>query len=150
MTDDQRKSVVTEALSWVGTPYRGWAEIKGPRGGTDCGMLIKAVYQKCNLVPQGDLGIDMSYSLQVAQHRPDKTYFDLVLRYNHEIPESEVKAGDIVLFKIGHAYAHGGFVTEWPLIVHAFAHGGVRMANANIHPKLYGITHKFFTLNEAI
>jgi len=148
MTDDQRQTVVAEAKSWIGTPYRGWAQIKGAKGGVDCGMLLKAVFQSCNLIPQGDLSIDMGYSLQVAQHKPDKTYFNLVESFTHEIPESDVKSGDVVLFKLGHAYAHGGIVTEWPVIVHALAHGGVRLANVDTHPKLKGVTRKIFTLND--
>jgi cell wall-associated NlpC family hydrolase len=148
MTDQERQAVVAEAKTWIGTPYRGWAQIKGSKGGVDCGMLLKAVFQACGLIPQGNLNIAMDYSLQVAQHKPDKTYFGIVERFTHEIPESEVKPGDVALFKLGHAYAHGGIVIEWPVIVHALAHGGVRLANADTHPKLHGVTRKIFTLND--
>jgi cell wall-associated NlpC family hydrolase len=148
MTKEEQNAVVRIAKSWIGTPYIGWASIRGPKGGTDCGQLLRMVYQEAQLIPQGDLGIDPSYSLQVAQHRADTTYFNLVEQFTHEITEEEVQPGDIVLFLIGHAYAHGGIVTEWPRIVHALAHGGVREVDVTKHPKLMTVTRKIMTLND--
>ena len=149
LSNEQREAIVEEANSWVGTPYKGWSAVKGPHGGTDCGMIIKAVYQKLGLIPDGDLDIDMCYSLQVAQHLPDTTYLSHIETYMREIPESEVKAGDVVVFKLGHAFAHAGIIVMWPLFIHALSHGGVRYSNGTSHPKLRKATYKFYTLKES-
>jgi cell wall-associated NlpC family hydrolase len=150
MTPEQREAVVTEAKSWVGTPYVGWSQVKGEHGGTDCGMLIKAVYQHCGLIPAGDLGIDMTYSLQIAQHLPDKTYLNTIESFMREIGEDEVQPGDVVVYKLGLAFAHAGIITNWPTIVHAISHGGVRMSSGISHPRLRKAAHKFYSLREAL
>jgi cell wall-associated NlpC family hydrolase len=146
MTNEQRGQVVAIAKTWIGTRYRGWSHVKGPKGGVDCGMLLKAVYQEAGLIPAGDLGINMSYSLQVAQHLDDTSYIDKILEFFHEIPQSEAKAGDLVVYKLGLAFAHGGIIVSWPRLIHAIAHGGVRATSGYTHPKLAGHVKKFYTL----
>ena len=148
MTDEKRLEIVNEAKSWVGTPYVGWSALKGSKGGTDCGQLIKAVYQKCGVVPQGDLGIDPCYSLQVAQHLADPTYLSIIETYMKEISVDEVKPGDVVAFKLGHAFAHAGIVIEYPTFIHAMGHGGVRFSNVSTHPKLRKASHRFYTIKD--
>jgi cell wall-associated NlpC family hydrolase len=148
MTPNERKAVIEEAKTWVGTPYIGWSAVKGAKGGTDCGMLIKAVYQNCGLIPTGDLGIDMTYSLQIAQHLPDKTYLNIIESFMHEISEDEGQPGDVVVYKLGLAFAHAGIVVEWPTIIHAISHGGVRFSSGTSHPKLRKAVHKFYALTE--
>jgi cell wall-associated NlpC family hydrolase len=149
LTPEQREAIVAEAASWVGTPYRGWSAVKGPHGGTDCGMIIKAVYQTLGLIPNGGLGIDMTYSLQVAQHLADPTYLNHIETFMREIPEEEVQAGDVVVYKLGLAFAHAGIIVKWPLFIHALGHGGVRFSDGLSHPKLRNTTRKFYTLKDA-
>ncbi len=148
LTDEQRNRIVTVAGTWIGTRYRGWSAVRGPKGGVDCGMLLKAVFQEAGFIPQGTLGIDMGYSLQVAQHRDDSAYLDKILEYFDEIQEHEARAGDLVVYRLGHAFAHGGIVVDWPLMIHAVAHGGVRYASGYTHPALAGHVKRFFTLRD--
>lgn len=145
LTNEQREQIVAEAKTWIGTRYRGWSHVKGAKGGVDCGMLLKAVYQNVGLLPAGDLGIDMTYSLQVAQHMEDTKYIDKIMEFCREIPESEVQAGDIVVWKLGKAFAHGAIVVDWPLCIHCIAHGGCRFASGYTHPTLAGAVKKFYT-----
>jgi cell wall-associated NlpC family hydrolase len=145
LTTEERCRVVETAKLWLGTRYRGWSAVRGPHGGVDCGQLLRVVYQEAGLLPPGDLGIDMSYSLTVAQHLEDTKYVDKVMEFFHEIPESQVLPGDLVIYKLGHAFAHGGIVIDWPLFIHAIGHGGVRFASNYTHPKLHGALKKFFT-----
>jgi cell wall-associated NlpC family hydrolase len=149
LTNEQREQIVAEAKTWIGTRYRGWSEVKGPKGGTDCGMLMKAVFQKVRLLPAGDLGIDMSYSLQANQHEADTVYLNKIEEYCREISESEALPGDLVDFKLALGYSHAAIIVEWPAyIVHCMAHGGVRGAHGMNHPKLFGKPRKFFTLKD--
>lgn len=147
LTNEQRAALTNETMGWVGTRYRGWSAVKGPKGGVDCGMLVKAVYQNCGFV-QGDLKIDMTYSLDVARHMADSKYIDKIEEFMREIPQEEVLPGDVMLFKIGLAFAHAAIIVQWPLAVHALAHGGVKCTNGVSHPLLKKAVHKFYTLKE--
>jgi cell wall-associated NlpC family hydrolase len=150
LTPEQRIAVVNEAGTWVNTPYRGWACIKGKLGGTDCGQLIKGVFQRTGHLPAGDLGIRNDYNLQVNIHEDSPDYMNHVLRFCREIPIEEVQMGDLVVYKMGHAYAHGGIVVDWDAhrIIHCVAKGGVRVSENYTHPKLRGSLLKFFTLRD--
>jgi cell wall-associated NlpC family hydrolase len=110
LTQEQREAIVKEARGWCKTPYRGWSCVKGQ--GADCGQLIYGVYRGVGLV--GELDLPKDYSLQVAQHRASTEYIDIVDRFFREIPEAEVQPGDIVVYKLGHAYAHAAIVINWP------------------------------------
>lgn len=143
MTDAQRAQVVREAETWLGTPYRGHARVKG--AGTDCGQLLYAVYHACGLIPTIPLPKD--YSLQVAKHRASTEYVDLVATYFTEIPEADVKPGDLVVYKFGHAYAHGALVVRWPdYIIQAEQAHGVSGAHGIKTPIFRRAPRKFFTL----
>jgi cell wall-associated NlpC family hydrolase len=151
MTTTEREAVVAEAKTWVNTRYVGWSEVKGRKGGTDCGMLLKAVFQHCDLIPQGNLGIDMSYSLQANQHEADTVYRTIIERFCREIPEDEVLPGDIVMYQLNLGFSHAGIVVSWPdTIIHCLAHGGVKYSHGNTHPQLAGKPRKFYTLKEDI
>src|SRR3954471_15572119 len=53
---DQRRAVIEEAWSWVGTPYHHRAGIKGLNGGVDCAHFPYRVYHEVGLLPELDLG----------------------------------------------------------------------------------------------
>lgn len=145
LTDTQRAAVVDEAKSWIGTPYRGWSCLKG--AGVDCGQLLYGVFRACELVPALELPKD--YSLQVAQHRASTEYIDILAQYFHEIPEEEVKPGDVVVYKLGLAYAHAAIVVTWPdyVIQAGYSHGVVG-AHGSKSPAWRLNERKFFTLKD--
>lgn len=133
LTTEQRNAIVTEAKSWNKTPYHGHSCLKGC--GVDCGQLIYGVYRACGLVPEVDLPKD--YALQVAKHRESTEYVDIVNRYFRDIPESEVQPGDLVVYKLGHAFSHAGIIVQWPgYVIHAEERHGV----SGVH----GIKSPFF------
>lgn len=143
MTHDQRNQVVAEARSWIGTPYRGWSCLKG--AGTDCGQLIYGVFRACGLVPEVTLPKD--YSLQVAQHRASTEYIETVDKYFRDIPESEVQPGDLVVYKLGHAFAHAAIIVSWPsFIIQAELRHGVSGAHGLKLPAFRNAPRVFRTL----
>lgn len=146
LTLEQRAAIVTEAKTWLGTPYKGWSRLK--RHGVDCGQLLAGVYINTGHLP-ADLQLPKDYSLQVALHKEDTAYLDKVAEYMREIPEDEAKPGDTVVYKLGLAFAHAGIIVEWPgTVIHAMAHHGVTMAHGRNHPRLRRTQLKFFTLRE--
>lgn len=150
MTTEQRHKVVIEAYTWLGTPYRGWSRVKGPRGGVDCGQLLAGVYIGAGVLPPDiDLRLPKYYSLSVAQHQESTEYLEIIGTYMREIPEAEVKAGDVVVYKLGLAFAHAAIVVEWPrFVIHSFANSGVSGATGDKHPRLLRAARMFFTLRE--
>lgn len=115
----QRLAVVAEAISWLGTPYVHNGRVKGRRGGVDCGQFIFSVFFNVGLTPAMPL---KTYPPDFMLHSESNEYLQEVLTRAKEITEATVGLGDIVLYRIGRQFAHGGIVVPpgWPSIIHAF------------------------------
>lgn len=113
---EHRDAVDRIAREWIGTPYHDHGEVKG--GGVDCAKLLKCVFVEAGII--ADFTIP-HYSPQVFLHKASPLYLEQVLQHAHEVPIDQVKHGDVVLYFIGKAFAHGGIVIKpgWPHIVHA-------------------------------
>ena len=111
----QRGAVVREARSWVRTPYHNQADIKGV--GVDCGMLLVRVFVDAGLVPPFD---PRPYTDDWYLHRSEERYLGFVFDRAKEVINP--LPGDVMVFRYGRCYAHGGIVTVTrPLtIVHAY------------------------------
>jgi cell wall-associated NlpC family hydrolase len=111
----QRAAVVAEARSWIGTPYHNCADIKG--AGVDCGMLIVRVFVDTGLCVPFD---PRPYPPDWHLHRSEERYLGFVFNRCSEVTVPQ--PGDVMVFRIGRCYSHGGVVTKSdPLtIVHAY------------------------------
>ena len=116
----QRLVAVAAARSWIGTPYHHAADVKGV--GVDCAMILVRVFCDLRLVEPFD---PRPYTRDWMLHRDDERYLGFLLERARAVAEPE--AGDVILFRFGRCFAHGGIVTARdPLtIVHAFAPAGV-------------------------
>lgn len=116
----ERARVVEIARSWLGTPYVSNAMVRG--AGIDCAMLLVAVYRAAGHIPEE---LDpRPYPAQWHLHRGEEQYRNIVQMFAREVPGPPERAplsGDVVLFKVGRLFAHGGIVTDWPKIIHARA-----------------------------
>lgn len=136
LTDEQRQLIINAAKEWVsvGTPYRDCACAKGI--GVDCGQLIKGVFLEAGFQPEDNVPLPQTYSTSIWLHKADTVYIDTIQKYFREISEAELKPGDVVIYKMGHGYAHGAIVVDWPHhIIHALptrrgVTGGVRSGDA--------------------
>ena len=150
MNQKQRNRIVKEAQDWAdaGTPYRGHACLKGT--GTDCGQFIFAVFRDAGLVsPKIEAELPKDYSLQVAQHRASTEYISIVDRFFRDIPEAQVLPGDVVVYKLGHAFSHAGVVVSWPEhIIHAELRHGVSGAHGTKTPAFLRAPRVFRTLRD--
>jgi cell wall-associated NlpC family hydrolase len=145
LTNSQRVKIVKELLEWRGTPYRGHSARK--HFGVDCGQLVYGVYRNCGYLPI-DLPLPTDYRLDVSQHRASVEFVGVVNTYMREIPESEVQPADVVVFRLGLAYAHAGTIVSWPnRVVHASGRG-VKETRAISSPRLRKASKRFFTLKD--
>lgn len=115
---DGRQRIVAEAESWLGTPYHHAAMVKG--AGTDCGMMLVAVYHACGLIPAID---PRPYPQDWHLHRDDERYLGWVRRYGRETDRP--LAGDLAVFRFGRTFSHGGILTGTGEIIHAYVGRGV-------------------------
>lgn len=138
---DYRAAVCDEAATWLGTKFHDCARIKGV--GVDCGMFPLAVYVKIGLARDFDPG---HYSVQVHLHKPDTKYVDYVRSQMRQIWESDVKPGDLVIYKEGFAFAHSAIVIEWPnKIIHAVVSKGVMYDDAQRYGRLQKREKEFYS-----
>lgn len=107
-----RLRVVSEARSWLGTPYHAHARVKG--AGVDCVHMLCAVYEAMGLVPPIEPG---AYAVSWHLHQSDELYMaalDARARRT-DCPA----AGDIALIKFGQTFSHAGIVSEVGSLIHA-------------------------------
>jgi hypothetical protein len=145
LSDKQRAKIVEVAESWYGTPYRDCSCLKG--AGVDCGQLLKGVFLEAGHGREDGVPLPEVYSTQIWLHKDDTTYLDFINKYFREIPEPEVKPGDIVLYKFGRGFAHGAIIKEWANhVIHAMPEGVVGGHGKNF--KFGRLEKKFFTLKD--
>lgn len=130
MNDESRAAVVREARSWIGTPYHHAADVKGLKGGVDCAMLLVRIYCDLGLVDPFD---PRPYTRDWFLHRSEERYLSFLLARSIEVREPGI--GDIMLFRMGRCYGHGGVVSATaPLaIIHAFANAGAVVEDVIAH-----------------
>ncbi len=111
----QRRAIVREARSWVRTPYHPQGDIKGI--GVDCGMLLVRVFVDTGLCEPFD---PRPYADDWYLHRSEERYLGFIFDRTKEV--AAPLPGDVMVFRYGRCYAHGGVMTDaGPLtIVHAF------------------------------
>lgn len=110
---------LTEALTWIGTPHEHGQRCKG--AGVDCGQFLIGAASAIGLMPP----IKVSYyPKDFHLHRDFEWYKGIVEEFCVEISPPP-SPGDIVLYKQGRLYSHGGIVKDWPWIIHSYGGHGV-------------------------
>lgn len=121
--EEIRAAIIVEARSWVGTPYRHAACIKGL--GTDCAMLLCGVYKAVGLVP--DDFDPRPYSPEWYLHQHEELYLLGLEKYGRRV--ARALPGDIQTYRFGRAVGHAAIVIDDNLMIHAhMAHGNVELA----------------------
>lgn len=141
MSESARAAVLAAARSWLATPFHHAAQLKGV--GVDCVHLIEAAYREAGVIE----GVEIeAYSPQIMLHRGEETVIPYLLRYGREIPESEARAGDVVLYKVGRSFSHAAIIVDWPTrIIHAHSKSGKVVEMAGNVADLDGRATRFFT-----
>jgi NlpC/P60 family putative phage cell wall peptidase len=133
-----RAAVVTEAKTWIGTPFHHAARVRS--AGVDCLMLLAEVYERAGVVA-GRINPPF-YVPDWHLHRDAERYMEGLLRYARPVDAPE--PGDIALFRFGRTYSHGAIVIKWPRLIHAYWSIGVVWGDANLFP-LAGRAVRYFT-----
>ncbi|MDD5271077.1 MAG: hypothetical protein PHU14_00030 [Methylovulum sp.] len=120
----QRQQIIDEATSWLGTPWHHAGKVKG--AGVDCGQILIEIYAACGLIDRP--AVD-DYPRDWALHRDGERYLAVVERYCR--PVAVPGPGDIVVYRQGRSFSHGGIVVGWPLIIHAQVGMGVVYAEGD-------------------
>lgn len=141
-----REQVVAEAVSWLGTPYKHKAAVKG--SGVDCAQILAEVYAAVGIVPRFDLG---EYSTQWHLHFKRELYLEWLERAGGWQIETPPQPGDIGVWRFGLTHAHGGIVIEAgddPLILHSHikARRGVTLCRVSEYPLSAATGHQFWSI----
>ncbi len=117
MKDD----IVKEARRWLGTPYRHQASTRG--AGCDCLGLLRGVWRKVS----GPEPKVPPYTPDWDEVAKDDTLLRAARQYLIEIPVSEVRSGDVILFRMRHdaVAKHLGICTGRESFIHAYSGHGV-------------------------
>ena len=114
-----RAAIVTEARSWMRTPWHHNARVKG--AGVDCGQFLAAVFEAVGLVPHVET---IDYPADFMMHRDEELFLGYVEQYARKLAGGPLdpapRPGDVALFRFGRVISHGGIVTHWPEIIHAY------------------------------
>ncbi len=134
----ERQAVIDVARRWLGTPYHHLGDVPGV--GVDCSMLLVRVYVETRLMAPFD---PRPYPTDWHLHRSEEKYIDWIK--GRAVPTDDPGPGDMVLFRFGRTFSHGGIVVEWPRIIHSAVWEGCVLADASKHPLADRATC-FFTL----
>lgn len=124
-----RAAIVAEALSWVGTPYRHQASLKGV--GCDCLGLVRGIWRAL-------LGAEPeampAYTPDWAEAGGVDRLADAARRWLTEIDPTPARAGDLLLFRWRDDLPakHAAILTAPGRFLHA--HHGAAVATAALSP----------------
>ena len=122
-----RSAIVAEARSWVGTPYRHQASLKGV--GCDCLGLVRGVWRAFHEREPEEM---TAYAPDWAEASGRETLAQAARRHMAEISPGEFQLGDVLLFRWREKFPakHAAIVSAPDLMIHA--HDGAAVAEVAI------------------
>ena len=136
---ESRFRFVTEAMSWIGTPFVDQGAVKGPKGCVDCAMLMARAAIESGLVPEFDpRPYDSRYMMK---REGPELFIEIVERLGgREIDAESFRFGDVILYRVAWKFCHGGVKSTATELVHADGVAGMCLlsrldeAILNFHP----------------
>ncbi len=114
-------AVVASARSWLGTPYRHQASVKGV--GADCLGLVRGVWRE---VAGEEPEVLPAYSADWAETGGRETLLEAAGRWLRPVAVDQMQAGDVLLFRMspGAAVKHCAILSDVegpePRMIHAY------------------------------
>ena len=137
---ERQARLLAEAESWVNTPFRAHAAVKG--AGADCVKMVAEIMVACGLIPGYTFP---PYTLDWAKHQ-DRS---LVLEWLDACPQVArvpvedpakiidlVQIGDVLGFTIGRCVQHAAVALNPPLIINAVE--GARVSKSQLNDPTWG------------
>jgi NlpC/P60 family putative phage cell wall peptidase len=124
-----RQDIIAEARSWIGTPYRHQASLKGV--GCDCLGLVRGVWRAL-VGPEPERA--PPYAADWAEATGSETLAEAAARHLIAVPLDQFAPGDVVLlrWRANLPAKHAAIVTSRDTMVHA--HDGAAVAEVAIAP----------------
>lgn len=124
-----RKTIVSLARSWIGTPYHHQASLRGV--GVDCIGLVRGIWREMFGTEPEPLP---PYSGDWAEATGREAMLQAASRHLVPIPVEIVREGDVLVFRLraGAAAKHTAIVSDLGRMIHA--QEGVPVAEVNIVP----------------
>ena len=121
---DLQNKIVSEARTWLGTPFRHQAFQKGV--GCDCSGLVRGTLEQV-------IGkwYEDAWNYPHRPHAP--ALIELLNKYFTKIPISDMQPGDVLLFKIDGNPQHMAIKTDRGMI-HAYARGPRKVEEVSFAP----------------
>lgn len=113
-----RAAFITEALSWIGTPFRDCGDVKGPHGAVDCAMLLTRCAVDTGLIAPFD---PRPYPPRWHVHRDEERFIDWIETRLHAREVEYPRPGDVAVWMFGRTFSHGGILINSDEVVHAWA-----------------------------
>ncbi|MCX5512115.1 peptidase P60 [Kaistia algarum] len=124
-----RDAIAVAALSWLGTPYRHQASLKGV--GCDCLGLVRGVWRELyGEEPEAP----PRYTADWAEAQGRETLAEAAGRHLTPVDPAEAQTGDVLLFRWrpGLPAKHAGILIAPDRFIHA--HDGAAVAPADLVP----------------
>lgn len=120
-----RQKLVTEARSWLGTPYVHQASVKG--AGADCLGLLRGVWRAAMGHEPEAVPV---YSMDWSEPQGEERMWAAARRHLREKPMADLATGDVLLFRMRDrgVAKHLGIVSaacDTPRFIHAYSGHGV-------------------------
>ncbi|MCE9650567.1 MAG: C40 family peptidase [Parvibaculum sp.] len=122
MTAQAEARILTAARAWIGTPYRHQASCRG--AGTDCLGLVRGVWRDLyGEEPETPPPYTPDWAEAPGDDGVRETMAEGARRHLDEIAAGEVRAGDVVLFRMrpGGPAKHAAILSAADRMIHAYS-----------------------------
>ena len=136
MTRDEGEKVARAALAWLGTPHVHQAKVKGR--GVDCGHLYLAALEDAGLMEKDSFFVK-PYSPAWHLHHAEEWFLHYVSTIADEVPVSEMRPGDFLMYQYGRCVSHGGIYVGRQMVCHAVVDKGVILTD--LHDVMFLDSH---------
>ncbi len=128
-----------EASSWLGTPFRAHAAVRG--AGVDCVFLCAELMRNLGVIGAYQFP---PYALDHAKHRTGSlllSWLEASPAFERLPADESALAGDLPLFRIGRCVHHAGVLLDGRRFIHALEGPGVvlgQLDDATWSKRLFG------------
>lgn len=114
-----RAKLLNYAETWIGTPFRDCADIVGPKGGVDCAMSLTRWHVDTGRLPPFE---PRPYSARAMLHSEEELFLKWVQDRLGGVETTDPKPGDVLVWRYGKTFSHGGLLYNSDEVIHAYAY----------------------------